>query len=123
MEIETIVKLKGAEGYFCTNEGWIINKHGRRLNGYTMNGYIRHRLTVNGKIKDINTARVIYESFCGPIDRKLEIDHRDGCRTNNRLSNLRAVTHKENMNNPITRARMSKPRKRCDKYDISSIIK
>lgn len=75
METEIITKLVGAEGYFCTNEGRIINKHGRQLLGYTMNGYIRHRVRVNGKTKDINTARAIYESFCGPLAPKCEIDH------------------------------------------------
>ena len=88
-----------------------------------MNGYIRHRIKIDGKTKDINTARAIYESFCGPIAPKCEIDHWDGCRTNNRLSNLRAVTHKENMNNPITKARMSKPRRKLERYDIPEIIK
>ena len=36
-----------------------------------------------------------------------EIDHIDTDRLNNHPSNLRWVTHKENMNNPLTRRRLS----------------
>ena len=124
METEIIKKLAGVEGYYCSNEGWIINKHGRVLYGYEQNGYIRHRLKVDGKTKSINTARAIYESFCGPIDSTYEIDHKDGCRTNNRISNLRAVSHQENMNNPVTKARMAKShRTSSKKYVIPDTIK
>lgn len=124
METEIITQLRGAEGYYCSNKGHIINKNGRVLNGFKMNGYVKHRLIVNGKQKTINTARAIYESFCGPLDAKCEIDHRDGRKTNNKLSNLRPMTHKENMNNPVTKARMSKPHKRSSKtYVIPDTIK
>ena len=41
--------------------------------------------------------RLIYESFIGKIKSGLEIDHIDGDKHNNRLENLRAVTHSQNM--------------------------
>ena len=42
-----------------------------------------------------------------PIE-KLDVDHIDGNRKNNRLDNLRWTTHKENCNNQIILQRMSK---------------
>ena len=42
-----------------------------------------------------------------PIE-KLDVEHIDGNRKNNRLDNLRWTTHKENCNNPITLQRYSK---------------
>lgn len=55
--------------------------------------------------------RIVWETFNGEIPDGYEIDHIDGNRLNNALSNLRCVTHTENMANPITRARLRKPKK------------
>ena len=43
--------------------------------------------------------RLIYYMFTGdPLTKKV-VDHIDGNRSNNRLNNLRAVTHRENLQN------------------------
>lgn len=79
---------------------------GKKRLGYTdRNGYVCHSY----KCKD-NFFRTIYEHiakweyFNGKIPKGMEIDHiipvKDG--GTNKLSNLRLVTHKENMNNPKT---------------------
>lgn len=70
--------------------------------GYIYNSY----RTKNGKQLVLYRHRVIWHYFNGEIPIGLQIDHIDGNRKNNRLDNLRLVTHKENMNNPITRKRM-----------------
>jgi len=41
--------------------------------------------------------RLIWEAFNGKIPTNLELDHIDGDKHNNKLSNLRLVTHSENM--------------------------
>lgn len=41
--------------------------------------------------------RIIWETFNGEIPRGMEIDHIDCNKQNNALSNLRLVTHSENM--------------------------
>lgn len=62
------------------------------------NGY----LMVNTKIGKRYVHRIIYETFVGPIPAGYEIDHVDTHKDNNSLSNLKCVTHKENVNNPLT---------------------
>ena len=41
--------------------------------------------------------RLVWETFNGKIPTNLELDHIDGNKHNNKLSNLRLVTHSENM--------------------------
>ena len=46
--------------------------------------------------------RLVWETFNGEIPNGYEIDHIDTNKENNDLRNLRLVTKKENMNNPLT---------------------
>ena len=112
MEKERIVPMAGFDGYCVTNTGIIIGKQGRQLIGRQSNGYHYVSVRKNNKTYSISAARLIYASFFGQIPKGKEIDHKDGDRLNNHINNLRLVTHKENMNNPITRRRLSKPKKR-----------
>lgn len=52
--------------------------------------------------KKIYVHRLVWETFNSKILENYEIDHIDSNKQNNALSNLRCVTHKENMNNPNT---------------------
>jgi len=67
------------------------------------NGYTR----LLYKCKITNLSRAVYEAFNGVLDDGLEVDHIDGCKSNNDISNLRAVSHSENLRNPVTVAVLS----------------
>ena len=58
-----------------------------------------------GKKKQIYLHRLVYMAFMGEIPKGHEIDHIDGDRSNNNLSNLRLCSHKSNCNNPTSLAR------------------
>ena len=57
--------------------------------------------------KAYNIHRLVALAFLPTVDTSLHIDHIDGNKLNNNVSNLRWCTQKENNNNPITRARIS----------------
>lgn len=84
---------------------WDKNKDKLMQRAMTANeqGYLR----VNTKIGKQFVHRIIWETFNGEIPDGFEIDHVDTHTDNNCLDNLRLVTHKENMNNPITRDKIS----------------
>lgn len=65
--------------------------------GYMVVGLHKDRTTIFKKVHTI-----VVESFLGKIPKDKEIDHIDGDKSNNALSNLRVCSHKENVNNPIT---------------------
>ena len=73
-------------------------------------GYLDIR--VQTKISHALVHRVIWETFIGEIPEGYQIDHINTIRDDNRLENLRVVTRKENMNNPITRKNISVSSKR-----------
>lgn len=69
-------------------------------------GYLRFNGAHSSERPNSNFShRAIWETFNGPIPEGMEIDHKYGNRSDNRLSELRCVTHKENMANPIFRER------------------
>ena len=72
------------------------------------NGYKVHTFSLNDKIKIVYLHRLIAEAFIPNPENKKQIDHIDGCRTNNSITNLRWVTAKENINNPVAITRMKK---------------
>lgn len=67
-------------------------------------GGYKNLATSKGKIL---LHRLIWETFVGEIPQGYQIDHINTIKTDNRLDNLRCVTPKENMNNPLTRKHSS----------------
>ena len=90
------------EVYEVSNLGEVRNKlTGRVLKLFPNNhGYLRVRLVKDKKAFGTSIHRLVLMSFC-PVDgmEGLEVDHIDGDKSNNVLSNLRWVTHEENMKN------------------------
>ena len=74
-------------------------------------GYEQLSLTKNGKCKTYKVHRLVCESFIPNTENKPCIDHINTIRTDNRVDNLRWVTHTENCNNPISKTHYSKCRK------------
>tara|TARA_B110000977_G_scaffold98437_1_gene129489 strand:- start:666 stop:1142 length:477 start_codon:yes stop_codon:yes gene_type:complete len=78
-------------------------------------GYMRIGLCKNGKQKFFSVHRLLALAFIPNPENKRCVDHINGIRDDNRLENLRWLTHKENLNafrsNPaqiITKGSISK---------------
>lgn len=65
-------------------------------------GYNVVCLSKNGNSKVVKVHQLVAKAFIPNPDSKSEIDHIDTNRTNNCVDNLRWVTRKENLNNPLT---------------------
>ena len=69
-------------------------------------GYRFVALYKNGKGKQFYVHQLVARAFIPNPENKDCVDHIDNIKDNNNVSNLRWVTHKENMNNTITMMRM-----------------
>lgn len=91
--------------YEVSDYGHVRNprKGNRILNGWiTKQGYVSVHLYYDGIFKKRPVHQLVAEAFCPNPDGKPFIDHINGIRTDNRASNLRWCTAKENQNNPLT---------------------
>lgn len=112
MDTEVFKDIEGWPHYQVSNFGSIrSSKSGGWLPmkpNLDKKGYCRVHVSSGRKNqKFLSVHRLVYETFIGKIPEGLEIDHINAIRSDNRLENLRVVTHKENANNPITRKRRS----------------
>ena len=59
--------------------------------------YKRFAACKNGKYTKVGVHRALWEAFVGPIEGRLEVNHKDLNRTNNCLDNLELLTHQQNV--------------------------
>lgn len=97
-------QVVGFEDYEVSSLGSVRNiETGRLLTGYTdKGGYIRVNLRKNGRWHHKLIHRLVTETFIPNPENKPCVDHIDTIRTNNVVTNLRWVTHKENSNNELS---------------------
>lgn len=109
--------IKGYDEYEINIKGEIYLKGGYHNGRRRKSKFIKKVLGGNGYyVINLNREkhllhRLLAETFIPNPDNKPCIDHIDGNPKNNSLDNLRWVTHKENLNNPVTKAKESKSHK------------
>jgi len=78
--------------------------------GKKPNGYLGYALCSHGKVKHVLAHRLIVETFIGPIPRDLCVNHRNGNKADNILSNLEVATYSENMAHAVRELAYMPPR-------------
>lgn len=101
--------LKGFQNYLIGDQGTVYSLLKRKpLKTHKIKGYEQVQLVSAGKLKMMLVHRLVALAFIPLEEGKDYVDHIDGNRSNNSVTNLRWCTKLENNNNPITKERISK---------------
>ena len=97
---EKFILLPFDNKYAVSNKGKILNvKSGRQLKtNVNKNGYEYVQLSTNGKRRTYRIHRLVAQCFISNDDLKPYINHIDGNKLNNDVTNLEWCTAKENDN-------------------------
>ena len=91
-------EIQGYNGrYFISSNGQIKNKYGKILKPWIRNGYYTIGLMINKKRTNYYVHRLVAEYFLSNPDQQRDfVNHLDGDKLNNNVSNLEWCTRQEN---------------------------
>ena len=110
-DIVALAKHASGEWVFNLIDGTITDAAGNPIPTYKNDGYLYTKTSHQGRRIHIPVHRALYAAALGiygiPIDYRLEVDHINHIRTDNRIANLRLIEHKENCQNPLPKRKLS----------------
>ena len=82
--------------YFVSKDGEVYRYNRKRKLIKDKDGYLQVNLWVNGKGYGKKVHRLVAETFIPNPEKKLQVNHINGIKTDNRIENLEWVTASEN---------------------------
>lgn len=91
-------EIPGYEGrYFVSTWGNVKNQNGALMKPFTNEkGYLKVQLKIYGKKKNLRVNRLVAEAFLPNPYNLPQVNHRDGNKQNNSVTNLEWCTNQQN---------------------------
>lgn len=95
--IEKEKEIEGFENYIICTDGTVHNKKGHNISRWKDNvGYLQVKLSKEGKWYYKRVHRLVAEAFIPNPHNLKQVNHIDGDKTNNEVSNLEWIDNKNN---------------------------
>ena len=106
--------------YYVSSFGRVRHKtKGNLLKPSLACGYYKVRLSKDGIVQDYMIHKLVYQLYHEDYNPDLIIDHIDGNKLNNAVSNLRQVTAYENAIAALYETKTNKSAKHVEQYDVN----
>ena len=102
--------IENSDNYYICDEGYVIRNKKKLKPRPTRYGYLRVNIKINGVFVDKYIHRLVAEYFIPNPQNFPEVNHKDGCKNNNHVSNLEWCTKKKNMEHASAIGLLSKKR-------------
>lgn len=118
--------IKEFNNYTIDESGNVYHLSGRKIGTrVTPKGYVQTWLTQNSKTKYRFIHRLVADTFIVKDSENLEVNHKDGNKLNNHVSNLEWVTRHENIrhgfNNGLYKSTENSPNSKLTNKDVAII--
>ncbi len=108
--LDNTKEIPGHKGYYADKGGNVYNKKGWKLTQSEQGAYYCVSLPTNAGIKNFNVHRLIALTFLPTDPNRNVVNHKDGNKHNNKLSNLEWVTDSENQIHSVVVLRKAAPK-------------
>jgi hypothetical protein len=103
-EVSTMGRIKVLQRYSTDKNGKVKNiKEKILILGYYSNGYEQFSISIDNKRHTGIAHRLVAKTFLPNLEEKLEINHINGIKDDNRLCNLEWCTRQENLHHALTK--------------------